>query len=151
MTDQNSRPDEDARRARPEGSMRPVRPPEGVGFALVVALLALVIAAAAMLSGCATGGAAQAGASAANPAAARGKMLAERACSGCHAVGEAGASNWRGAPAFRDLRLSFVTISRERRLAELTRTHVGMPPMEVSLDDVQDILTYIETLRPAPR
>ncbi|WP_141653066.1 c-type cytochrome [Phenylobacterium immobile] len=113
----------------------------------MIALLILIIALGLLASGCAEIPANPAISAPLTPAAERGRMLSERACSACHAVGLSAQSPWQGAPAFRNIRMSFTTISRQRRLAELTRTHVGMPPMEVSLDDMQDILTYIEGLR----
>lgn len=83
--------------------------------------------------------------------AARGAALAERACGACHGLGRSGQSSWSGATPFRDMRFDFTAISNQRSMAQLHRGRVGMPPAQISLDDVADIGAYVRSLQaPAP-
>ena len=82
----------------------------------------------------------------ATAAADRGRAFAERACSQCHAVGQE-ANARRTAPPFRDMPFDLNAIRYERRVAELTRGHVGMPPQEISDQDLRDLAAYIRVLK----
>lgn len=112
---------------------------------LTVGALAL---AGAALGACA-GGASQAD-RAGSAAAARGEALSKRVCAKCHGVGASDPSTFPGALPLRDLKMDYNAISYERRLAQLHVGRVGMPPAQVSLAEVADIVAYIRTLNPDP-
>jgi mono/diheme cytochrome c family protein len=79
----------------------------------------------------------------ADPAAVeRGRTLAQRACSGCHAVGPEDASV-PGAPAFRDLGSRRDVI--ERTLTAAAAGH-SMPPRWLTDSERRDVAAYIATL-----
>ena len=84
-----------------------------------------------------------------DPAIARGHDTAQRACAACHAVEKAGGDNpvTRAVPfASREMRH---TVGLEGRLTDLTRDgHYGMPPVALSAGELDDLRTYIESLRP---
>jgi mono/diheme cytochrome c family protein len=78
-------------------------------------------------------------------AADRGRALAARACGQCHGV-DAEPSAWRDAPAFRDMQFEVNRFTYERRVAQLTHGHVGMPPTQLSDDDLRDLAAYVRRL-----
>jgi mono/diheme cytochrome c family protein len=126
MSDSNS-PLETAARTRHRRSR---------GFAVLVTALSLC--------GCAT--------APVDPAvAARGQVLAEQYCGACHAVALAGASNFPGAPAFRDIHFDRDAISYQRRLAQWHADRVRMPPAEMTSDELADIAAYISSLKQSAR
>lgn len=94
----------------------------------------------AAISGCASGSDDAA-------AAAHGEAMAEQFCANCHAMGLAAASNYPGAPAFRDMRIDYNAIGYQRRMAQWHLDRVTMPPADVSLADMQDIGAYVRSLR----
>ncbi|WP_310539311.1 cytochrome c [Phenylobacterium sp.] len=107
--------------------------------------LAVVTALAIAMGGCAT----LVGHKRADSPEQRGRTIAQRACSGCHAV-EPGGQTRRGgkAPAFGSLEMRH-TVGLEGRLAELTRTgHYDMPPVSLTAAEVSDLRAYIEGLHP---
>ena len=86
-----------------------------------------------------------AGAAAASPEA--GRLIAQRECGGCHAVGESGESLLEDAPRFRDLRpridrntLAIMLIDR------LLIGHPRMPRLNLDPDETANLLAYWESL-----
>jgi mono/diheme cytochrome c family protein len=80
--------------------------------------------------------------------AARGKEIAERVCSGCHAVNEGQASTYQGTdvPSFRAL------ASRPRQTPEKLQAFImtprhPMPAIPLELKEIRDVVTYIESLK----
>lgn len=86
------------------------------------------------------------GAASAQPAgdAALGKAAAERWCNECHVIGPGG----RGS----DMAPDFTTIARNRSdtylRGFLTRPHAPMPRVELSRQDIADLVAYFDGLRP---
>ena len=80
---------------------------------------------------------------------ARGEALAEQACGSCHGMGSNGSSTFPGAPNFRDMRFDYNAMSYERSLANWHLGHVGMPPAEISLEQLADIGAYVRSLAPS--
>ncbi|HEX2800487.1 MAG TPA: c-type cytochrome [Phenylobacterium sp.] len=79
-----------------------------------------------------------------------GRFLVLRACAGCHAVGEAGASPDSHAPTFPVVRGSVSASQLKVMLRELSKNgHYEMPPIFMSEADIRDIAAYIATLRPS--
>jgi len=108
--------------------------------------LAGAVAVAACLSVISGGAFAQA----ANPSAARGRQLAVRLCSGCHVVDDAGnAAVPAGIGTFRGIANS-PGQSAERISNVLILPHLPMPDNQLTRDEIQDILAYLETLRTNP-
>lgn len=86
----------------------------------------------------------------AEPSAARGHELAARLCSGCHVVDRAGkASAPAGIGTFRGIANS-PGQSADRISNILILPHLPMPDNQLTLDEIQDILAYLETLRTNP-
>ena len=79
-------------------------------------------------------------------AAARGEAFAERNCGACHGLGAVGASSFLGAPPFRGMRFDFNAISYGRALARGHLAAVGMPPAEMSQQDLADVGAYVRSL-----
>lgn len=78
-----------------------------------------------------------------------GRLLVETNCSGCHAVGRAGASPHADAPAFRTLHLRYPVELLAEALAEgITTGHPDMPEFVASPEQIDAILTYIGSLAP---
>ncbi len=71
----------------------------------------------------------------------RGRALAERMCSQCHAFGKSGQSPHVGAPAFRAL-------DRRERLREgLTVGHPDMPTFRFTREDARAFLLYLRSIQ----
>jgi cytochrome c len=90
-----------------------------------------------------------AGAAFASPEA--GRLIAQRECGGCHAVGESGEGLLADAPPFRDLRkridrdaLAILLIDR------LLVGHPRMPRLRLDPDETANLLAYWESL-PIPQ
>lgn len=80
-------------------------------------------------------------------AAERGERIAERACSGCHAIGASGGSPIMGAPPFRALQLRFNEISLARRMTELApHEHREMAPLQLDSGEIGDLVAYIQAI-----
>jgi mono/diheme cytochrome c family protein len=77
----------------------------------------------------------------------RGHAVALRWCAGCHAV--------PGAAMQTDQAPSFQSIVSRRNAAEvrafLFEPRHPMPPLRLSNQDAEDVATYLDTLRPAPK
>lgn len=83
------------------------------------------------------------------PSVDRGRFFVLRACAGCHAVGEAGASPDSHAPPFPVVRDAVTAGQLTMMLRELSKNgHYEMPPIFMSEADIRDIAAYIATLRP---
>lgn len=77
----------------------------------------------------------------------RGHVAALRHCAACHAVEPGGVSPHPQAAAFASREIQH-TAGLEGRVAALTRHgHYGMAPVELSAQEVGDIVAYIESLR----
>ena len=78
-----------------------------------------------------------------------GRGIAERQCSGCHAVALTGASPRPQAPPLRDLYKRYAI--EDLRRAFLTGIHVGhpdMPTFQLKPRDVDSLLIYLRSLDP---
>jgi len=78
--------------------------------------------------------------------AANGRVLAEKWCAGCHLIGDSVPGS-DVAPPFRAI-ASDPAKSRGRLEAWLATPHTAMPSMPLSRRDIDDLLTYIESLAP---
>jgi cytochrome c len=87
---------------------------------------------------------------AAEPSATRGRELAVRLCSSCHVVsGAATPAVPEGIATFRGIANS-PGQSAERISNVLILPHLPMPDNQLTRDEIQDILAYLETLRTNP-
>jgi mono/diheme cytochrome c family protein len=78
----------------------------------------------------------------------RGRALAERMCSQCHAVGKSGESPYAGAPAFRALDRRVDLDSFMERLREgLTVGHPDMPTFRFTREDARAFLLYVRSIQ----
>jgi cytochrome c len=76
-----------------------------------------------------------------------GRGIALRACAGCHAVGDAGASPDPLAPPFRSLTLRFPRGDLGKRLKAVSaRGHSNMPPIYMTPDERRALAAYIRDL-----
>ena len=77
----------------------------------------------------------------------RGRVLAEKDCSRCHAMGDVGVSLNKDAPVFRDLfkKHQFYAMRRPVTRAILA-THEKMPQFKVSEEDLDTIVAYINSI-----
>lgn len=83
-----------------------------------------------------------------DPAAERGRAVAQRACAACHAVAPGGVGRMAKAPPFAGLEMRH-TAALSGRVAELTRQgHYQMPPMALTPGEVSDLVSYIASLEP---
>lgn len=77
-----------------------------------------------------------------------GRALAERNCSGCHAIGAQGRSANSNAPAFRDLTRRHALLAlREPITRGIAAPHDQMPQFVLSEEQVDSIVAYINSLR----
>lgn len=74
---------------------------------------------------------------------AQGRASAQRWCSSCHAVGAPGSGGDTAPPFSAVARIR----SDEYLRGFLTRPHPPMPPLELSRQDIDDIVAHIATLR----
>ncbi|MBZ9798489.1 c-type cytochrome [Mesorhizobium sp. ES1-4] len=78
---------------------------------------------------------------------AAGKALVETNCSRCHAVGLADKSTHPDAPPFRSLHRRYPIEDLQEALAEgISTGHPDMPEFVAKPDQIDAILTYIESL-----
>lgn len=81
----------------------------------------------------------------------RGRAITARTCAGCHAVGRTDVSPMPDAPAFRD-------VVRERPLDEvetafaegLVTAHPAMPRFTFRAGEIDDLMSYLDSLRAEP-
>ena len=79
---------------------------------------------------------------------ARGHLLVQRYCAGCHAVNRTGASPNAAAPPFRDLNARYRIDELGEALAEGILTgHPAMPQFTFSPSDVQAVLAYLKSIQ----
>jgi mono/diheme cytochrome c family protein len=103
------------------------------------ALIALVAAAAGVLSGAAV--------AQEDPRIHRGRQFAETNCAMCHAVGRFGDSPLAIAPPFRTLSLRYPVEDLEEALAEGVVTgHPTMPQFQLDSAQIADFIAYLKTL-----
>jgi mono/diheme cytochrome c family protein len=78
----------------------------------------------------------------------RGRALAERMCSQCHAIGKRGRSPHVGAPAFRalDRRVDLDTFT-DRLREGLMADHPDMPTFRFSREDARAFLLYLRSIQ----
>jgi len=78
----------------------------------------------------------------------RGEMLLSRDCARCHAVGRAGESPQKEAPAFRTLGKRYPVESLEEALGEgIMSGHPDMPELKYDADDVGGIIAYLKSVQ----
>ena len=78
----------------------------------------------------------------------RGEALLQQHCGRCHAVGIAGESPHKDAPAFRTLGQRYPIESLEEALGEGIMTgHPDMPEFEFDPDDVSAIIVYLKSIQ----
>ena len=79
-----------------------------------------------------------------------GKALVEQNCSGCHAVGAKGASPNAKAPEFRNLHERHPSLALREPLSRgIAAPHDEMPKFALSGPQIDTIVAYINSLRPA--
>jgi cytochrome c len=79
---------------------------------------------------------------------ARGHLLVQRYCAGCHAVNRTGPSPNAAAPPFRDLSTYYHIDDLAEALAEGILTgHPAMPKFEFPPKDVQAVLAYLKSIQ----
>ncbi len=78
-----------------------------------------------------------------------GHALARRWCAGCHAVDAAVARVQDSPPSFGDI-ASHPGQNQSRLYAWLQAPHPAMPDLQLSRQDIDNVVTYIESLRPRP-
>jgi mono/diheme cytochrome c family protein len=77
----------------------------------------------------------------------RGKAYASRHCAKCHAIDLASNSPLKIAPPFRTLHTRYPIESLAESLAEgITTGHPAMPRVELSPDQIHDLLAFLKTL-----
>jgi len=82
----------------------------------------------------------------------RGRAIAEKNCSRCHATGPTGESPVQPAPPFRVLPQRYPVQNLAEALAEgIVTGHPMMPEFTFAPDEIDALLTYIDSLAPAPR
>jgi cytochrome c len=86
-------------------------------------------------------------ASAADPPLERGRAIAEKNCSRCHATGATGESPVTPAPPFRILHQRYPIENLAEALAEgIVTGHSAMPEFTFTPDEIDALLTYIGSL-----
>jgi mono/diheme cytochrome c family protein len=79
----------------------------------------------------------------------RGSEVAQRSCSGCHAVALEAASRAQDAPPFRVLSRLYSAQSLERKLTSIAADgHFEMPRVSLTEDQISDVSAYIASLQP---
>jgi mono/diheme cytochrome c family protein len=84
----------------------------------------------------------------------KGRMLVEKNCARCHAIGKEGASPHPEAPPFRTLSSRYPIDDLAESLAEgIVSGHPDMPIFVFSPPDVEAIITYLKSIQdqPAPK
>ena len=78
----------------------------------------------------------------------RGEELLQKNCAACHAIGRAGDSPHKFAPAFRTLGQRYPIESLEEALGEgIMSGHPDMPEYRFDADDVGDIIAYLNSIQ----
>ena len=82
----------------------------------------------------------------------KGKKLVTENCSRCHAIGKDGDSPHPEAPPFRTLSSKYPVEDLAESLAEgIVSGHPDMPIFVFSPQDVEAIITYLESIQPSPQ
>jgi cytochrome c len=78
----------------------------------------------------------------------RGEELLQKDCGKCHAIGRAGESPDKEAPAFRTLSERYPIESLEEALGEgMMSGHPDMPEFQFDVDDVGAIIAYLKSIQ----
>jgi cytochrome c len=78
----------------------------------------------------------------------RGLAFVQTHCASCHAVGKAGESPLRIAPAFRTLHERYPVENLAEAFAEgITTGHPSMPEFVLDAAQINDVIAYLQTLR----
>jgi cytochrome c len=78
----------------------------------------------------------------------RGEELLQQDCGKCHAIGRAGESPDKEAPAFRILGQRYPIESLEEALGEgMMSGHPDMPEFQFDVDDVGAIIAYLKSIQ----
>lgn len=83
------------------------------------------------------------------PSAVRGRQLAVRLCATCHLVDGSGKSAPEGVGTFRGI-ANRPGQSADRISNTLILPHIPTPGTQITREEIQDILAYLETLRTNP-
>lgn len=82
------------------------------------------------------------------PSVAEGRRLAEINCSSCHAIGASGESRHPMAPPFRTLSRDYPVDSLGEAFAEgILVGHPAMPEFQLEPEQIDDLLSYIESVQ----
>jgi cytochrome c len=85
------------------------------------------------------------------PAVERGRLIAQRDCASCHAIGVTGESPLEGAPRWRDLHNRFDVADLAEALAEgIMVGHEEMPSRAFAPDEVEGLVAYLKSLETTP-
>lgn len=77
-----------------------------------------------------------------------GREMAENLCSGCHAIGRTGISPHPDALPFRRIAMNYPVRDLEEAFAEgIFVGHPDMPPFVFSPEDIDALLTYIQSIQ----
>ena len=80
-----------------------------------------------------------------------GRVIAERDCSSCHAIGREGNSPFEGAPRWRTLHERFDVADLAEALAEgISVGHEAMPVRTYEPAEVQALIAYLKSLESPP-
>ena len=74
-----------------------------------------------------------------------GHLLAQRLCSRCHQVDAAGDSPNPESPPFKVLAARYNEVTLGRKLDDIAIGHYRMPPTQVSNDDIDSLVAYLES------
>ena len=76
----------------------------------------------------------------------RGKQVAEKSCGACHAVEDKDVSQDKKATPFRNLSRRYTNLSLRAPIERaITVTHDAMPPFNLSSDDIDAVIAYIDS------
>ena len=81
---------------------------------------------------------------------AAGRALAEKTCGWCHAIGRRGDSPNKAAPPFRDIHARHPVLALREPISRAIATpHDRMPQLSLSNAEIDQMIAYINSLRPA--
>jgi cytochrome c len=84
-----------------------------------------------------------------DPAAQRGRNLAQQNCARCHAIGRVGESPLRVAPPFRTLHTRYPVEDPAESFAEgIVTGHPTMPEFRLDPGQINELIAYLKTLQP---
>lgn len=75
-----------------------------------------------------------------------GHALAQRMCAACHQVEATGVSPYDAAPPFKVLASRYNEVTLGRKLDDIAIGHYKMPPTHVTNDEIDSLVTYLESL-----